>query len=157
MKGIIFIHGLESSGQGYKGRFFRKIFPNILTPDFKGELNERMEQLITTLLKFEKISIIGSSFGGLMATIYAEKFPEKVSQLILLAPALNFYNFNKETFNKINTPTTIIHGSKDEIVPLFPTKKIAEQIFKNLDFITVDDNHLLHKTIENINWLSLLK
>ena len=82
MKGIIFIHGLESSGQGYKGRFFRKIFPNILTPDFKGELNERMEQLITTLLKFEKISIIFLYFLATSLQIKDRKLVKKGSNSI---------------------------------------------------------------------------
>ena len=41
----IFIHGLESSGKGFKGRFFKEIFPEILTPDFRGELFERMSEL----------------------------------------------------------------------------------------------------------------
>ncbi len=35
MNNIIFVHGLESSGQGYKGIFLKRMFPDILTPDFK--------------------------------------------------------------------------------------------------------------------------
>jgi len=34
MKNIIFIHGLESSGKGFKGLYLKKIIPEILTPDF---------------------------------------------------------------------------------------------------------------------------
>ena len=31
---MIFLHGKESSGQGFKARLLRGIFPDILTPDF---------------------------------------------------------------------------------------------------------------------------
>ena len=55
MQNIIFIHGLESSGQGFKGRLFKKEIPECLTPNFeeftpmisnKSLLRKRMEQLI---------------------------------------------------------------------------------------------------------------
>ncbi len=151
----IFIHGLESSGSGYKGRFFRKIFPDILTPDFKGSLEERLEALKDVLKKYNDIKMIGSSFGGLMATVYALEFPHKVSKLILLAPALSFgeYLLSGKT---IYADTTVYHGINDSVVPLEPVKKISEKIFKKLKFYEVADDHLLHNTIGKINWKEIL-
>lgn len=35
MQNIIFIHGLKSSGQGFKGRLFQKVIPGCLTPNFE--------------------------------------------------------------------------------------------------------------------------
>ncbi len=151
----IFIHGLESSGSGYKGRFFKDIFFDIICPDFKGDFYTRMQQL-EKILKFEdNIFIIGSSYGGLMATKYAYDNQEKVKKMILLASAIIFENVIDENM-KINTPTIIYHGIKDEVVPLKETKQLAQKIFTNLKFIEVDDDHFLHKTIHEINWKEIL-
>ena len=46
---LIFIHGLLSSGQSYKANLLRGYFPDILTPDFEGSLEERMAQLESIL------------------------------------------------------------------------------------------------------------
>ncbi len=42
---------------------------------------------IRRILKTEKLIIIGHSFGGFLATLYAAEFPEHVQGLILAAPA----------------------------------------------------------------------
>jgi pimeloyl-ACP methyl ester carboxylesterase len=152
MEKIIFIHGLESSGSGYKGRFFKNIFPDILTPDFMGDLDNRMELLNKILERYDKINVIGSSFGGLMATIYAINNSAKVNKMVLLAPALSFYKFNEDCIKKVVIPVYIFHGKKDNVVPFKDTQRIAEKIFENLDFHIVDDDHMLHKTIKEIPW-----
>ena len=147
----IFIHGLESSGSGFKGRFLKEIYTDILTPDFKGDLNERMSSLKRILTDLDNITIIGSSFGGLMATLYCLEEPEKVSKLILLAPALPF---GKDLLENKNTDieTIIYHGKNDSVVPMDTTKDISRKIFSNLLFVETDDDHLLHKTMREINW-----
>ena len=86
MSNVIFIHGLESSGSGFKGRLFKKEIAGIITPDFKGPLEKRMELLNEILEGNQPWIIIGSSFGGLMGAIYTCNHPNKVSLLILLAP-----------------------------------------------------------------------
>ena len=151
----IFIHGLESSGKGFKGRFFKEIFPEILTPDFRGELFERMSELKKILKDSSDITIIGSSFGGLMGTLYTLENPLKVKKLILLAPAISF---KKELFKnkQIIVETIIYHGKHDNIVPIEPVKKLAEVLFANLIFNETDDDHMLHKTVKKIDWKSLI-
>ncbi len=42
---------------------------------------------IRRILGRDKITLIGHSFGGLIATLYAAEFPERVDRLILVAPA----------------------------------------------------------------------
>ena len=42
---------------------------------------------IRRLWKQEKITLIGHSFGGFMATLYAAEFPERVEKLVLISPA----------------------------------------------------------------------
>ena len=95
MQNIIFVHGLESSGHGFIGRFLKNLFPNILTPDFKKAndyipmyelLKYRMVELKKILRGRSPWTLIGSSLGGLMVAIYALENPNRVSQLVLLAP-----------------------------------------------------------------------
>ena len=166
MTNIIFIHGLESSGQGFKGQLLRKIFPEILTPDFKPYthelsyqilLSERMSQLESILENKNRWVLIGSSFGGLMGALYTCKYPEKVLHLILLAPALMNSELNPNEFNPINVQVTVFHGKNDSIIPLKSTRKQAEKLFLNLEYHVVDDDHMLHSTVQNIDWLSLVQ
>lgn len=42
---------------------------------------------IRRLLKVDKLTIIGHSYGGFLATMYAVEFPESVNKLVLVAPA----------------------------------------------------------------------
>lgn len=165
MTNIIFIHGLESSGQGVKGQLLKKLFPEILTPDFKkyapdisyqALLSERMTQLKSILEVKSSWILIGSSFGGLMGALYTCKYPEKVLHLILLAPTLSSPELNPNKFNPINVPVTIYHGENDSVVPLKLTRKRAEELFLNIEYHVVDDDHMLHHTVHNIDWLSLV-
>ena len=152
---IIFIHGLESSGSGFKGNFLRNEFPGILTPDFKGDLEKRMQQLTEILRGPESLIIIGSSWGGLMATLYTFSHQERVSLLLLLAPVLVHPKLNS-TKKAIDVPVIIYHGKNDEIVPLEASKKRAMQLFNNLEYNEVNDDHLLHSTVKEINWHKII-
>ena len=42
---------------------------------------------IRRILGVEKITLIGHSFGGFIAALYATEFPERVEKLVLVAPA----------------------------------------------------------------------
>jgi len=74
----VFIHGLESSGKGTKGTFFRTYRPHMLIDDYEGTLEERMEKLERNLAPYQDLILVGSSYGGLMASIYACQHPEAV-------------------------------------------------------------------------------
>lgn len=153
---LIFIHGLEGTSQGEKARLLRGIFPEILTPDFTGQLEMRMESLHNILGDERGWRMIGSSFGGLMAAIFACERPEQVEQLILLAPALLWPDFAASPPAPVDVPAIIYHGTQDRIIPLQPTRELAGKIFRNLDFRTVDDDHGLYKTVHTIDWKALI-
>lgn len=164
MPNIIFIHGLESSGQGFKGQLFKKVLPGILTPDFraytpdisyKALLRERMAQLCSILERKEPWILIGSSFGGLMGALYTCQFPKKVSRLILLAPVLSTPDLNPKKFQPIDIPVTVFHGKNDQIVPLKPSCSRAKNLFSSLTYNVVDDDHMLHSTVLKIDWPQL--
>ena len=153
----IFIHGLESSNQGTKGVFFKEKFPDMIIPDFPGSLQERMKKLDEILSEKSGIRMVGSSFGGLMAAIFAAEHENRVDKLILLAPALNLMEFSDYHEKRIAVPVWMYHGQDDEVIPLETVEEIAKKIFLNLTFHAMDDDHYLHKTFKTIDWKTLLR
>ena len=164
MKNIIFIHGLESSGKGFKGLYLKEIIPEILTPDFveydpkrtlKDLLDARMTQLNTILSKKESWIIIGSSFGGLMGVLFTLQNPKKVKRLILLAPFLATTLLKWDSRTQINIPVIIFHGKNDEIANFTPSREQAYRLFAKLQFNATEDDHNLNQTVEKLNWKDL--
>ncbi len=154
---LIYLHGLDSTSQSGKARQFAEKFPGMVTPDFTGSFEERMKQLKPILGRKKNWVIIGSSFGGLMGTVFACTHPAQVRKLILLAPALLRDQFASYlNLEPVSIPTSIIHGTEDDVVPLKPVREIAEKLFTNLTYIVVDDGHRLHKAFEELNWEEIL-
>ncbi len=152
----VFIHGLESSSQGTKGVFFRKRFPDMLIEDYMGPLDERMAKLRTLLAGKSDLILVGSSFGGLMAAIYTCENEESVRRLILLAPALDLFYFRPYAEKRLSIPVWLYHGKDDDVVPPGPIEKIARQVFRNLSYHLVEDDHSLHRTFPTLDWDRLL-
>jgi pimeloyl-ACP methyl ester carboxylesterase len=152
----VFIHGLESSGQGTKGKFFRERYPDMIIEDYVGSFAERMEKLEGLLAGNDSLIIVGSSFGGLMAAVYAARHEARVKKLLLIAPALHFATDPPYLIKKLNIPVTIFHGREDDIVPMEEIRAVAERVFMNLDFNVVEDDHVLHKTFPTLDWDKLL-
>lgn len=148
----IFLHGLDSSSKGRKGHYFSVRFPDMLIPDFTGDLKSRMTQLNSILNQASDIIIIGSSYGGLMATLFAMSNESRLRKIILLAPALNFPEFAQLADGKISVPTKIYQGSRDEVTPLAEVKSAAVKTFTNLQFQVSDDDHFLRRTFAEIDW-----
>ena len=155
---IIYLHGLESNSQSGKARQFAEQFPGMVTPDFSGEFEERMAQLKPILGRKKNWTIIGSSFGGLMGTIFTCQKPTQVRKLILLAPALLRDPFGSYlNLEPVSVPTIIIHGTGDDVVPLEPVRELAEKLFTNLQYIVVDDGHRLQKAFGELDWKEILE
>jgi predicted esterase len=91
-----------------------------------------------------------------MAAIFACQRPAQVRKLILLAPALILPDFAASPPAPVDVPTVIYHGRQDQIVPLEPTRRLAQRVFRNLIFNEVDDEHGLYKTVFEIDWPGLL-
>ena len=101
-------------------------------------------------------TIVGSSFGGLMAALFTCQRPAQVRKLVLFAPAIILPQFSASDPRPVDVPTIIYHGRQDQIVPLEPTRHLAAQVFRNLIFHEVDDDHGLYKTVIDIDWPALL-
>ncbi|MFW9897358.1 MAG: YqiA/YcfP family alpha/beta fold hydrolase [Candidatus Thorarchaeota archaeon] len=166
MQNIIFIHGLESSGKGFKGRLLRKVIPEIVSPDFKefdpslniyDLLEIRMRELNMILSEKKPWILIGSSFGGLMASIYTLNNPNIVSKLILLAPFIVSRKLKVNRYKPVEVPVIVYHGKYDRTVPYKPAKERAQQLFANLEYRIVDDDHFLHNTVSSIDWQKIIQ
>ena len=154
---IIYLHGSESTSQSGKARQFAEKFPGMVTPDFTGSFEERMKQLKPILGRKKNWTIIGSSFGGLMGTVFTCEHPTQVRKLILLAPALLRDHFAPYlNLEAVSVPTVIVHGTEDDVVPLEPVREIAEKLFTDLQYIVVDDGHRLHKAFEELDWEEII-
>jgi pimeloyl-ACP methyl ester carboxylesterase len=155
-KRILYLHGLESNSQTYKAALIREVYPDLITPDFTGSLNERMEQFYPILGRESNWTLIGSSYGGLMSALFTTQHPAQVRKQILLAPALMLPEFAEHLPAAVEVPTIIIHGRQDTIVPVETNKPLAEKVFRNLEYRLVDDDHRLHQTAAGLDWKALI-
>ena len=125
--------------------------------DFRGPLKARMDKLDNLLANKTSLVLVGSSFGGVMGAVFAGKYPTRVKRLILLAPALTFQEFKAHVNKRIHVPTMIVHGRMDDVVPMAPVRQIARQVFTQLRFDQVEDDHVLTRTFPVLDWEILLK
>ena len=153
---VLFLHGLESSSRGAKAIFLQGMFPDMLIPDFSGSLSVRMTTLASMIRGQADLILVGSSFGGLMATIYSMANEADINRLVLLAPALNFPEFSNYPITRITVPTWMFIGSDDTVTPAKLVVPLAGKIFENLHYEEVADDHMLARTFRHFDWQGLL-
>jgi proline iminopeptidase len=130
-KPLIFLHG----GPGYNSVPFEKTAADeiakngffVISYDRRGEgRNEQLKAEYTFEQTFEDLNqiyqsfglkiatLIGHSFGGIVATLFAEKFPEKINSLILASVPISM----QETLNNIVEKSKAIYKEKGDKVNL---------------------------------------
>lgn len=99
---IFYLHGFASSSKSTKAGFFAERLrergldvrcPDFNEPDFSTLTMSRMlDQLAAEVATVDEASVtlMGSSLGGTLAVLAAERLGSKVDRLILLAPAVMF-------------------------------------------------------------------
>ncbi|MDD5712324.1 MAG: alpha/beta fold hydrolase [Smithellaceae bacterium] len=153
----VFIHGLESTARGTKGRYFRRHYQGMIIANYRGPFEERMAKLEKILDRRSDLILIGSSYGGVMAAAFACLHKEKVRRLILLAPALHLPEFIPYRKCRLQIPTVLYHARQDDVVPPTPVYKVASAVFDGLDYHLVDGDHPLRETFPKIGWNELLE
>jgi pimeloyl-ACP methyl ester carboxylesterase len=128
----------------------------MIIEDYDGTLKNRMDKLDRLLSDKTSVVIVGSSFGGLMGALFACQNPIRVRKLVLLAPALSAKEFEPYLKRRIDVPVTIFHGSNDDVIPAGPVHETARRIFRNLTFHLVEDDHLLRRTFNSMDWDTLV-
>jgi uncharacterized protein len=98
---VFYLHGFASSAQSTKAGYLAERLeahglvlhrPDFNAPDFATmTLTRMLEQVAAGLSRLEPgpVVLVGSSLGGTVAVLAAERF-ERVSHLVLLAPAVMF-------------------------------------------------------------------
>lgn len=140
---IVFLHGLESGPHGSKYQALKKQFGDILSPDCSGIFDEQ-ERLKIICAQLENdpgpFLVVGSSMGGLMALLLQQAQADKVAGLVLCAPAIHRPAAEGLDFGQL-PPTTVIHGTKDDVVPFEVSKVFGDRL------IAVDDDHRLGQSM----------
>jgi pimeloyl-ACP methyl ester carboxylesterase len=157
---MAFFHGLDSSPEGTKGRLFKGHYPEMFIPSLPGDIDERLG-IVENGIR-EPMLIVGSSLGGLTGLLFALKHPALVKVLILLAPAVGFFDrtiLNPEQLVALDSlyvpaglKTVIIAGIRDEVIPLAAVRAMVDRSPEPRKIVLheVDDDHNLHGHLDFI-------
>jgi len=98
MSRILYLHGFASGPGSSKARFFRERLqsagatveiPSLDAGEFEHLTISGQLAVLERAAAGEVVSLIGSSMGGYLAALYAQRHPE-VPRIVLLAPAFGF-------------------------------------------------------------------
>ena len=143
---ILFLHGLESGPHGTKYQALKWMFADVLAPDCSGvsDEQERLRIILGELRTVrEPFVVVGSSMGGLMALLLQQVCPELVAGMVLCAPAIHRPAAKNLDLQQL-PPTTVIHGTRDSVVPFAGSKVFGKRL------IAVDDDHRLSNSMKAI-------
>lgn len=154
MPTVIFSHGQESGPWGTKitrmAEAVKALGCRAESIDYQGiaDPTARVEKLIRSCKgSAERLVLVGSSMGGHVATAAAESL--RAAGLFVLAPAYFMPGFESLTPVPPSMPFTIVHGWRDDVVPVANSIRYAEQARATLHVL--DGDHRLTANIDEIN------
>jgi pimeloyl-ACP methyl ester carboxylesterase len=152
-KTVVFSHGKESGPWGAKitamAAVVRDLELGVESVDYRGmeDPAERVEKLISVGLELKEPAVlIGSSMGGHVAAAAASRI--RARAVFLLAPAFYMPGFEQYTPQDVAVPTAIVHGWRDDIVPIGNSIRWAREHQAALHILNSD--HRLEDQIETI-------
>ncbi|MCE8039281.1 YqiA/YcfP family alpha/beta fold hydrolase [Halomonas sp. MCCC 1A11062] len=152
---LIFSHGKESGPYGHKIITLAQIAMSkglhVQSLDYQGiaDPEARAEKLIEVLsLSKEPHLLVGSSMGAYVSLVASQTVP--VAGLFLMAPAVGLPGYAmQEGFDLQHIPTTIIHGWRDEVVPVSHVVTFAGTHRANLHVL--DSDHRLSSVLPEVS------
>ena len=154
MPAIYFSHGQESGPWGTKiqsmSETVKALGCRIESIDYQGiaDPRDRVDKLIAACRGVrEPLILVGSSMGGHVATAAAHAV--NATGLFVLAPAYFMPEFEALTPEPPNIPIVIVHGWRDDIVPVENSIRFARQCRATLHLL--DGDHRLTDNIAEIN------
>lgn len=152
---VYFSHGQESGPWGTKIRAMaetvKKLGCRAESVDYQGiaDPTERVAHLLTELEGVsEPLILVGSSMGGHVATAAANTVG--AIGLFALAPAYFMPGYEDLTPMPPRMPISIVHGWRDDVVPIENSIQFAQQCNATLHLL--DGDHRLTENIDEINY-----
>ncbi|MCC7415748.1 MAG: alpha/beta fold hydrolase [Acidobacteria bacterium] len=98
---VLYLHGFASGAGSTKARYFRDRFRergvtfdalDLDAPDFTSmTMTRSLEQIAGAVARAgDPVALIGSSLGGTLAILAADRLSDRISRVVLLAPAVMF-------------------------------------------------------------------
>jgi pimeloyl-ACP methyl ester carboxylesterase len=149
---VVFSHGKESGPWGSKitamADMVRGLGMAVESVDYRGldDPAARVDKLVATAGTLEGPVLVGSSMGGHVSAAAAGRV--KPRGLFLLAPAFYMPGFEAHTPQDVACPTAIVHGWRDDIVPVDNSIRWAREHRATLHIL--DSEHRLEDQIETI-------
>ncbi len=155
MTTVVFSHGQESGPWGTKIRAMADLVKGIGCEadsiDYQGIADpaERVQKLIDECGEVDApLVLVGSSMGGHVATAAAAAL--QAAGLFVLAPAFYMPGYEELTPNPPGMPMCIVHGWRDDVVPVENSIRFAQTC--NAELHVLDGGHRLTENIEEINY-----
>jgi predicted esterase len=155
MTTVIFSHGQESGPWGTKIRAMadcvRGMGCKADSLDYQGmaDPTERVTKLVDECGAIDApLVLVGSSMGGHVATAAAS--PLHAAGLFVLAPAYYMPGYEELTPIPPGMPTCIVHGWRDDVVPVENSIRFAKSC--NAELHILDGDHRLTDNIDEINY-----
>jgi alpha-beta hydrolase superfamily lysophospholipase len=153
---VVFSHGKESGPWGAKitamAAVVQELALGVESVDYQGidDPGERVRKLISSGQALRApLVLVGSSMGGHVSAAAAR--PLDARALFLLAPAFYMSGFEDYTPQDVSVPTAIVHGWRDQIVPVENSVRWAREHRAALHVVNSD--HRLEDQIETICFL----
>jgi hypothetical protein len=155
---VLFCHGLESGVNGKKALYLAEHFPNSYTPNLKPYYLFPLSlwKAIIAIYHFQPDFIVGSSFGGFIAMFLLQT---KVwnGNTVLLTPATGLLFQKRIWLPKVDRKNiVIVAGRDDTTVPLHELAKLKESASDNIEFLVIEDDHGLYKSMIDEDQLRIL-
>lgn len=150
---VVFSHGKESGPWGRKitamAALARELDLGVESVDYRGidDPAARVEKLVAVASRLARpLVLVGSSMGGHVSAAAASRLRPR--GLFLLAPAFYMPGFESYTPQDVPCPTAIVHGWRDDIVPVENGIRWAREHHAALHVL--DSDHRLEDRIEPI-------
>jgi alpha/beta superfamily hydrolase len=119
----------------------------VLSPDYSHthDPQERVAQLLKLAPRAQRLVLVGSSMGGYVSAMACAAL--KPHALFLMAPALYFPGWDEEP-GGCPALTTVVHGWKDDIVPVERGLRFAQARGAALHLL--DSGHTLNDRLPEL-------
>ncbi|HYM36541.1 MAG TPA: alpha/beta fold hydrolase [Steroidobacteraceae bacterium] len=150
---IIFSHGQDGEPWGAKivamAEVARGMNYRVESVDYRGIADpaKRVEKLLAFCKPLNVAPVlVGSSMGGDVATAVSQSVDAR--GLFLLAPAFYMPGYEQYTPKPVASPITIVHGWRDDVVPINNSIRYAREYRATLH--AIDSDHRMTANIRDI-------